>query len=152
MTGRFRDKAAIVTGAAGGIGRATVLRLAREGASVLGVDVLGDELQETAALIAGDGGDVRTLVRDVTGDDAPDVIVDACVEAFGGLDILVNNAGIGGRTAVDDLSDEDWDRVLDTNLRSVFRLSRAAPNRLPIRTLVATIGDPFLPESARDFE
>ena len=112
MTGRFRDQAAVVTGAAGGIGRATARRLVRVGASVLGGVVLGAELDETAALIAGD--------------DAPDAIVAACRDAFAGLDILVNNAGIGGRIAVDDLSDGDWDRVLDTNLRSVFRLTRAA--------------------------
>ncbi len=124
MTGRFAGKAAIVTGAAGGIGRATALRLAREGANVLGVDRLGDDLAETATLA--EDGNFRTLTADVTGDDAPEDIVAACRDAFGGLDILVNNAGIGGRTAVDDLSDEDWDRVLDTNLRSVFRLSRAA--------------------------
>ena len=124
MAGRFAGKAAIVTGAAGGIGRATALRLAGEGANLLGVDRLGDNLAETARLA--ENGNLRTLTTDVTGETAPNDIIAACRDAFGRLDILVNCAGIGGRTAVDDLGDEDWDQVLDTNLRSVFRLSRAA--------------------------
>jgi NAD(P)-dependent dehydrogenase (short-subunit alcohol dehydrogenase family) len=126
MVGRFEGQAAIVTGAAGGIGRATAQRLARDGASVLAVDVKAEDLEETMALIVGDGGRAEALVSDVTGDQSPATIVAACVAAFGGLDMLVNNAGIGGRTVVGDLSDEDWDLMLDTNLRSVFRMSREA--------------------------
>jgi NAD(P)-dependent dehydrogenase (short-subunit alcohol dehydrogenase family) len=126
MTDRFRGQAAIVTGAAGGIGRATAQRLARDGASVLAVDVKADDLEQTMALIAGDGGRAEALVSDVTGDQSPAIIIGTCVAAFGGLDMLVNNAGIGGRTAVNDLDDRDWDQVLNTNLRSVFRLSRDA--------------------------
>jgi 3-oxoacyl-[acyl-carrier protein] reductase len=57
---------------------------------------------------------------------AADRIVSACVEAFGGLDILVNNAGIGGSRAIHDLSDEDWDSMMDANLATMFRLSRSA--------------------------
>ncbi len=126
MTDRFEGQAAIVTGAAGGIGRATAQRLAGDGASVLAVDVKADDLEQTMALITGDGGRAEALVSDVTGDQSPGNIIAACVTAFGGLDILVNNAGIGGRTVVGDLSDEDWDVMLDTNLRSVFRMSREA--------------------------
>ena len=126
MTDRFEGQAAIVTGAAGGIGRATAQRLARDGASVLAVDVKADDLEHTMALIAGVDRRAESLVCDVTGDQSPATIIAACVAAFGGLDILVNNAGIGGRAAVDDLDDSDWDQVLNTNLRSVFRLSRAA--------------------------
>jgi NAD(P)-dependent dehydrogenase (short-subunit alcohol dehydrogenase family) len=123
MTNRFSGKAAIVTGGANGIGRATALRLAREGANVLLADIAADDLDETAAEI---GDAARTLVCDVTGDDAPERIVAACAAAFGRLDILINNAGIGGRTRVADASDADWERFMATNLTSVFRLSRAA--------------------------
>ncbi|MFP6742927.1 MAG: SDR family oxidoreductase [Alphaproteobacteria bacterium] len=126
MTERFQGQGGIVTGAAGGIGRAIAQRLARDGASVLAVDVKAEDLAQTMALIASDGGRAEALVSDVTGDDSPGTIVAACVAAFGGLDMLVNNAGIGGRTVVGDLSDDDWDLMLDTNLRSVFRMSREA--------------------------
>ena len=114
MTGRFAGKAAIVTGAAGGIGCATARRLAAEGADVLAVDRVAEGLDGTA------------LVCDVTETDAPERIVGACTDAFGRLDFLVNNAGIGGQTRVAEASDADWERYLATNLTSVVRLSRAA--------------------------
>ncbi|MBM3584293.1 MAG: SDR family oxidoreductase [Alphaproteobacteria bacterium] len=119
MAGRFDGKAAIVTGAASGIGRATALRLAAEGARVLGVDVNDIGL---------DG--FTGLVCDVAADDGPRRIVARCLEAFGRLDILVNNAGIGGARSALETTDEAWDRFLDVDLRSVFRLSREALPRL----------------------
>ncbi|MSP81466.1 MAG: SDR family oxidoreductase [Alphaproteobacteria bacterium] len=114
---RFAGRAAIVTGAAGGIGSATALRLAGEGCKVLAVDV------KASGFPAADG--IRTLVADVSAGEAPDRIVAACRSAFGRLDFLVNNAGIGGAKSALDTSDEAWDRFLDVDLRAVFRLARA---------------------------
>ena len=125
---RFSGRAALVTGAAGGIGRATALRLAREGADVLATDVLGDGLAETAGQGA---GRIETLVCDVAADAGPQASIDACVAAFGRLDLLVNNAGIGGANTVAGTSDAELDRFLSVNLRSVFRLSRDALAVLP---------------------
>jgi 3-oxoacyl-[acyl-carrier protein] reductase len=115
---RFSGRCAIVTGAAGGIGGATALRLAAEGAQVLAVDRKGEGFPEAPG--------IRPLVADVSDRDAPESIVGACREAFGRLDVLVNNAGIGGARPALDTSDADWDRFLDVDLRAVFRLSRAA--------------------------
>ncbi|MEX2648911.1 MAG: SDR family oxidoreductase [Alphaproteobacteria bacterium] len=122
MTGRFDGKAAIVTGAASGIGRATALRLAREGAAVLAVDVNGQGLAETRAA----SERIVELVCDVSAPEAPEQIVAACRKSFGRFDVLVNNAGIGGAKAAAETTDEAWDRFLDVDLRSVFRLCRAA--------------------------
>ena len=129
MSGRFDGKAALVTGAAGGIGRAIALRLASEGARVFAVDVKEAELAETAALAK---GGIAIMAADVTDRTAPERIVARTVEACGGLDLLVNNAGIGGRGGpVGEAPDKDWDHVVDTNLSAVFRMTRAALTHLP---------------------
>lgn len=130
MTGRFSGQVAVVTGAARGIGAATALRLAREGAAVLAVDRLGATLAELPAETEG-GGRIRVFEQDVAEAEAPQRIVEACIEAFGRLDILVNNAGVGGSSPVGETDDEALDRFLAINLRSLFRLSREALTRLP---------------------
>lgn len=130
MTGRFVGQAALVTGAARGIGAATALRLAAEGASVLAVDRLAADLAALPGQAAG-GGEIRTLEQDVAAADAPARITAAALEGFGRLDILVNNAGVGGSANVERTSDADLDRFLDINLRSVFRLCREALAYLP---------------------
>jgi NAD(P)-dependent dehydrogenase (short-subunit alcohol dehydrogenase family) len=117
--GRLAGKAAIVTGAASGIGRASAERFAAEGAQVLAVDRPGAKLTFEAAQIT-------ALEADVAEDASPARIVEAAVSAFGRLDILYNNAGIGSAAPAADLTDEAWDRVQAVNLRAVFRLTRAA--------------------------
>jgi len=119
--GQLSGRAAIVTGAASGIGRAITLLFVQEGAQVLAVDraahLLGD-LPESTAL--------RTLAQDVTADGAARTMVDAALAAFGRLDIVVNNAGKGPPTPLAQTSDVDWDRWLALNLTSAFRLCRDA--------------------------
>jgi NAD(P)-dependent dehydrogenase (short-subunit alcohol dehydrogenase family) len=116
----------IVTGASSGIGRATALRFAREGASVLLVGRAEDALGEVAAAVDRDGGRGATLAADVTAADAPARIVDAAVRHFGSLTTLVNAAGIIGSGTIENTTDEQWDVMLDINARAPFRLMRAA--------------------------
>ena len=118
MGGLVDGKAALVTGGGSGIGRATVLALAREGARVLVAD-LDEESGEAVAAEAGGGAlFVRT---DVTGEEDVRAMVAAAQDAFGRLDCAVNNAGItGGMGLVQDVSLEDWSRTLLVNLTSVF--------------------------------
>ena len=116
---RLKDRAAIVTGAASGIGRASAELFAGEGARVLAVDRPGTNLSF-------DNPAIEALACDITGDDAPGTIIDRALAAFGRLDILYNNAGIGAAANVADMTDEQWDRVQSVNLRAAFRLSRQA--------------------------
>ena len=123
---RFIGKAAIVTGAASGIGRATAARLAAEGAHVVAVDI--DDARLAAS---GLPAEVATIAADVGADDAPARIVAFCRARFDRLDILVNNAGIGGARPVGDCDDDFMDRMIAVNLRSVVRLTREALALLP---------------------
>ncbi|WP_420112453.1 glucose 1-dehydrogenase [Pseudactinotalea sp.] len=118
---RFAGKVAFVTGAGSGIGRATALALAREGASVVAADVDAAGSAETASLIEAAGGRAVAVMCDVTR--SPDVrsALQTTVEEFGGLDIAFNNAGIEQPTTpAADIDDDLWDRVVDVNLRGVF--------------------------------
>jgi enoyl-[acyl-carrier-protein] reductase (NADH) len=105
--GRLTGKIAIVTGAASGIGAASAKLFADEGAQVLAVD-----RPESAIDTAHAGNNaIATCAVDITGDDAPKTIVSAALEKFGALDILFNNAGVSGRAFVEEMTDEQWDRV-----------------------------------------
>jgi len=117
---RFAGRAALVTGAARGIGGATARRLAQDGAHVLLVDVL-PEVAETAAEIG-----QPSLVLDLAEAGAGEKAVAAALAAFGRLDILVNNAGISGSRPLLDCDDALLDRIIGTNLMAVLRMTRAA--------------------------
>lgn len=124
---RLQGRVAIITGAADGIGKATAIKLAEEGADSLLVDINSEGLQETVERVKGLERKAVALVEDVSANGAPQRIIDAAVKEFGGLHILVNNAGIssGGKPFLE-LVEEDLDRVLAVNLFAPFLLTRAA--------------------------
>ncbi|MFN3297836.1 3-oxoacyl-ACP reductase FabG [Caldimonas sp.] len=120
----FKDQIALVTGATRGIGRAIALELARQGLKVVGTattDAGAAAITETLSAFPGCRGH-RLDVNDAAGVEA---LVEALVKEHGALHVLVNNAGITRDTLSMRMKDEDWDAVLDTNLKAVFRLSRA---------------------------
>jgi 3-oxoacyl-[acyl-carrier protein] reductase len=119
-------KVALVTGASRGIGKAIALALGKAGAKVACIARNEDKLKETAAAIIDAGGTATVHVCDVADAAGVQATVDAVVEVHGRLDILVNNAGITKDTLLPMMSDDDWDKVIAANLRSVFLFTRAA--------------------------
>ena len=124
--GALDGKIALVTGAARGIGRAIAEELALEGADVAICDLKEEWLADAAAAIRGLGRKALCLAADVSCSDAVNATVSAVVEKLGRLDILVNNAGITKDTLLVRMSDEDWDAVLNVNLKGTFLFTRAA--------------------------
>ncbi|RQS17899.1 3-oxoacyl-ACP reductase FabG [Burkholderia sp. Bp8998] len=116
---------AIVTGASRGIGRAIALELARLGAMVIGTATSESGAAAITAGFAEAGVTGRGAVLNVNDAAAAEALIDATVKEFGALHVLVNNAGITQDQLAMRMKDEDWDAVIDTNLKSVFRLSRA---------------------------
>ena len=124
--GRVQDRVAVVTGAGNGIGRAIALRLAEEGALVVGGDVDGTALDQTIDAIMSNGGTALGVVGDLTRAEPAKALIDAAVERFGRLEILVNNVGGGRPGRIWELPEETWDGVLTLNLRAMFLCTRAA--------------------------
>lgn len=120
MTGRVDAKIACVTGAASGIGRATALLLAKEGATVVATDIQADKGADLIAEIAALGGRGCFLPHDVTQEDQWIAVMAEIRARHGGLDILVNNAGIGYTGSVVDMSLERWRRQMAINVDGVF--------------------------------
>src|SRR5688572_9963440 len=122
----MRGASALVTGAGRGIGRSIALALGHEGAAVTLVARTASEIEAVAQEIRKAGGRATAHPGDIR---APEVTASAVRRAqaeHGRLQILVNNAGVGGHTPVAETTDEEWTRILDTNLGAVFRLTRAA--------------------------
>jgi NAD(P)-dependent dehydrogenase (short-subunit alcohol dehydrogenase family) len=126
MTRNLEGKSALVTGGASGIGRATALAFAREGARVAVADILEEAAQRTVTEIEAMGGQAMAIACDVTDDDAVKAMIAATVDAFGGLDCAFNNAGIApyqvnaGGQKIADVAPEAWRRLIDVNLTGVW--------------------------------
>ena len=126
MTRNLEGKSALVTGGASGIGRATALAFAREGARVAVADILEEAAQSTVAEIEAMGGQALAIACDVTDDDAVKAMIAATVDAFGSLDCAFNNAGIApyqvnaGWQKIADVAPEAWRRLIDVNLTGVW--------------------------------
>ncbi len=126
MTRDLEGKSALVTGGASGIGRATALAFAREGARVAVADILEDAAQNTVSEIKAMGGQALAIACDVTDDDAVKAMIARAVDAFGGLDCAFNNAGIApyqvnaGGQKIADVAPEAWRRLIDVNLTGVW--------------------------------
>ena len=123
---RLENKVALVSGGARGIGAAITKILAQEGAKVVIGDVLEDAGQKTAAEINHAGGECVFVRLDVTSEAAWNSAVGEAVSRFGKLDILVNNAGVTSRGMIEDISVDDWTRVMDVNVKGGFLGTKAS--------------------------
>ncbi len=121
----LQGKVALVTGAGRGVGRATALRLAREGARVVINDLDAAPADETLQAVRQQGGDGLVFPGDIAGAGFPAQLVQAGIDAFGSLDIIVNNAGYVWNGAVHNHSDEQWQAMIDVHATAPFRLLRA---------------------------
>ena len=123
---RLEDKVAVITGAGRGIGRATAVRFAQEGASVVVNDVDPDPAEETAAAAKEAGAQVLVSTDNTVDLDQARQMMSKAAEAFGSVDILVNNAGITRDKTFHNLDDDIWDFVLDVNLKTAYHSTLAA--------------------------
>jgi NAD(P)-dependent dehydrogenase (short-subunit alcohol dehydrogenase family) len=146
---RFTGKVALVSGAARGIGRAVGLRLAQEGATIHAVDVR--DLGESQIAIASGGGRCTTGTVDVTDPEQCAAAVASALDAHGRIDVLANDAGIGQLGRIEDLTPDEWRRVLSVDLDGVFYMSRAAltalveakGNIVNLASVAGLVGQPY---------
>lgn len=120
----LKDKIAVVTGGGRGIGRALAVGLAEAGADVVVLARTESELLETAKLIENVGQKALPIVTDLTKREEIKRAVDEIVQAFGRIDILVNNAGMNIRTPALEVTDEEWHKIMETNLHSAFMMAQ----------------------------
>ncbi len=122
---RMKGKVAVITGGARGIGKATARRMTAEGASIAILDVLAEEADQTAKELQANGGKALGIRVDVTRKDEVNKAVNQVLHHFGRVDILVNNAGVVRPALLEDVQDEDWDKVVGVNFKGTFFCTRA---------------------------
>lgn len=136
---KLSGKVAIVTGGASGIGKAIAMTLSREGASIIIADINLDEAEKTVKEIKKSGLEAIAIKTDVSKSEDAKKMVARTIEQFGRIDILVNNAGIGRATGallspdhafVENLTEEEWDKVMSVNLKSVFLCCKVVVKRM----------------------
>lgn len=130
LPGVLHGRKALVTGASTGLGAHFARILAASGASVTLAARRADALDSVADMIRSAGGEAHTVPLDVTRATSVAEAVDAAIQAMGGLDILVNNAGIAHSSGVLDITEAEWDAVLDTNLKGAFLVAQAAARHM----------------------
>jgi len=123
---KLQNKVAIITGASSGIGEATARRFAEEGARVVLVDINEEDVLRTAATIQEAGGEALGLAVDVTKREEVEGLMVKTVDQYGRIDIVVNNAGITDDATLLKMTEEQWDRVMNVNLKGVFLVAQAA--------------------------
>jgi 3-oxoacyl-[acyl-carrier protein] reductase len=125
--GRLEGVVAVITGAGSGIGRASALEFAREGARVVVADVRAQAARESMDLLRAEGAEAECVVTDVTRREQCEAMVQAAVDRFGRIDVLFNNAGLPmAFTPFEETSDDLWDRIYAVNVKGVFYGCRAA--------------------------
>lgn len=129
--GKFTGKTAVVTGASRGIGREVALLLAREGANVT-VNYSGSQerAEQVVQEIEANGGKAIAVQADVTSADSVKALMDQTLETFGSIDLLVNNAGITKDNLLMRMKEDEWDAVIDTNLKGVFLCTKAVSRQM----------------------
>ena len=127
---RLDNKVSLITGAAQGIGLATALKFAREGAIVIVCDVKQAAVDEAVAQCQAEGATARGFVMDVTQREMVDAVVASVLAEFGRIDVLVNNAGITQDARLQKMTLEQFDRVIDVNLRGVFHCSQVVADAM----------------------
>jgi NAD(P)-dependent dehydrogenase (short-subunit alcohol dehydrogenase family) len=130
LRGRLAGKVALITGAGSGIGRATAVRFAAEGAAVGVLDRDGDAAAGTVKLLQADGGRGIALTADVADAGQVGAAVDTLVTMFGGLHVVYNNAGVDSRGSVAVAEEADWDRCFDINVKGTYLVSQASLRHL----------------------
>jgi len=155
--GRLENKVAIITGAANGQGAFEAKLFAKEGAKVVATDIDFDNLKKVVAEIREAGGESIAIKQDVSSEEQWKQVVHETVETYGKIDILVNNAGIHYETALEDIKFQEWDRVIQVNLNSVFLGTRSVVPEMKkngggsiinIASIAAMIGGSFAHYSA----